>query len=163
MQYSMLRASLVPTAAASLVLAVSGCGSGTKTTPTLAQFAAQANEICVTLTAQQESIEARFRGLERAGWSTNKASAALWRESVLVSRVADAKVDGLRRPPSQAATIAQLVVGYFEEAADENNISNAYASQDVAAAQVAGQAFLRLAKRDAAVARTRGMTDCAKA
>ena len=146
-------------AAALAALATAGCGSSTPV-PTLAQFAERANEICVDLTQQQGAIGARPALAET---DQTAADAQEWREIEAVSREADAKVQALPRPPAETATIAQLVAGYFQEANDEHTLADAYASGDAAAVRAADNRFITLARRDAAVARSLGMTDCAKA
>jgi hypothetical protein len=138
-----------------------GCGSANKPA-TRAQFADRANAICRTLTRQQIEIEGR-------AWSraqtvpTDQAYAREWRETEAVSRVADARVQALSRPPAQAHIIERLVAGYFEEADYEAIVANAFAGGDAVAVETAYRASNDLAKRDAVVARSLGMTDCAKA
>jgi hypothetical protein len=143
-------------------LSAVGCGSASKPTTALAQFASQANEICRALTQQQLEIEARARA--RAETSpASQAYARAWRETEAVSRAADEKVQALARPGAEAGTIKRLVVGYFEEADREKIVANAYASGDAVAVETAYRSSNALAKRDALVARSLGMTDCAKA
>jgi hypothetical protein len=162
MQERMLKVS--PAAAAVLAALVAvGCGSTTKPASTIAQFAEQANEICAGLTQQQRAIEARTRAIAQTGQGTSQAFARQWRETATVSRVADTKFGALPRPPAEADTIEQLAAGYFQEANDEDAIANAYASRDAAAVETSERAFLGRARRDAAVASSLGMTDCAKA
>lgn len=155
----MRRASLA-VAVALVALSAVGCGSASKSS-TMAQFTEQANEICVRLSQEQGAIEARTRTLGRA--DPRQALARQWREAAVVSRAADAGIQALPRPPAQADTITHLVAGYFEEANDEERLAEAYASGDSVAGRAASRAFIGLAKRDAAVAGSLGMTDCAKA
>jgi hypothetical protein len=134
-----------------------GCGGvASKPAPTLAQFAGQANQICVRLTQQQAAIEERAR---LAGGTAQ----AVWREVVGVSRTADSQVQALPRPPAEAHTIELLVAGYLQEADDEASLASAYASGDRAAVKAAGATFTALARADARVASQLGMSACAKA
>jgi hypothetical protein len=144
------------TVAVTLAAVTAGCGSTAKPIATLMQFAGQANEICLRLSHEQAAIEAHSR-------PSGETAEAVWREVVAVSRVADVKVKALPRPPAQARTIERLVAGYFEEAGDEENIANAYASGDPAAVKIAYATWIALARRDARVARELGMIACAKA
>jgi hypothetical protein len=151
----MFKMSLV-VAATFAAVAVAGCGSTAKPGATLADFASQANEICMTLSQEQAMIEAHSR-------LPGKTPQAMWREVVAVSRAADVTVAALPRPPAQAHTIERLVAGYFEEARDEERIANAYARGSSITVDAAFATFIALARRDAGVAHQLGMIACAKA
>jgi hypothetical protein len=69
----------------------------------------------------------------------------------------------LPKPSAQANVIDQLVAAYFQEAQDEEEIARAYGTNEADRVQTAFATFLSLARRDAAVARSLGMTACAKA
>jgi len=125
-------------------------------TTTLAQFDARANEICMTLTREQEAIGRRSRVLRETG-------EGIWHELVAISRSADRGVRALPKPSAKADVIDRLVVAYFQEAQDEEEIASAYATNNADRIQTAFATFLGLARRDAAVAHTLGMTACAKA
>jgi hypothetical protein len=125
-------------------------------TTTLAQFDARANGICMTLTREQEAIEQRSR-------IPGETGEAVWHELVAASRSADNEVRASPKPLAQASVIDQLVVAYFREAQDEEEIASAYGANEADRIQTAFATFLRLARRDAAVARRLGMTACAKA
>lgn len=144
-------------------MSLAGCGktgAPTQTTvasaTTLAQFDARANEICRTLARQQEAIESRSHVLGATG-------EAVWHEVVAVSRAADDEVRALPRPSAQASVIDRLVGAYFREARDEEEIASAFGTGDADRIRAAFATFQSLARRDAAVARSLGMTACAKA
>jgi hypothetical protein len=145
------------------VVAISGCGSAVAPPPTLAQFAREANQICAQLSSEQEPFAARLEALDRIPGANSGQVAAAWRGLESVSHAADVKVGELPRPPAQADVIRQLVAGYFEEASNELDLANAFASQDAIAIEAAQQIYIRLAISHATVARRLGMTDCAKA
>jgi hypothetical protein len=126
------------------------------TTTTLAQFDALANEICRTMTREQEAIERRSRDPGETG-------EAVWHELVAASRSADNEVRALPKPPAQANVLDHLVVAYFQEAQDEEEIASAYRTNEADRIQAAFATFLSLARRDADVARSLGMIACAKA
>lgn len=123
---------------------------------TLAQFDARANEICMTLTRQQEAIES---GSDAPG----KTGEAVWHEIVAVSRTADSEVKALPEPSAQASVIDPLVAAYFQEARDEEDLASAFGTGDADRVQTAYRTLLSLSQRDAAVARSLGMIACAKA
>jgi hypothetical protein len=147
-----------------LCLSLVSCGqagapahaAGSTTTTTLAQFDARANEICRTLTQEQEAIERRSR-------DTGQTGEAVWHELVAVSRSADNEVKALPQPPAQADVLDHLLVAYFQEAQDEEEIASAYRTNEADRIQAALATFLGLARRDADVARSLGMIACAKA
>lgn len=153
----MRKASLAVVAVA-VALMAAGCGTvASKPAPTLAQFAAQANELCGTLTQEQEAISARWaHGFNHGVGETE------WIDLENVSREADAKIQGLPRPPAEARTIEQLMLWYAEELTYEGNYASAAEHRDVLNAEVAFRTFIADAKRNAAVARRLGMTTCAK-
>jgi hypothetical protein len=126
------------------------------TTTTLAQFDARANEICRTLTREQEAIERRSRDPGETG-------EAVWHELVAASRSADREVRALPKPPAQANVLDHLIVAYFQEAQNEEEIASAYGTNEADRIQAAFVTFLSLARRDADVARSLGMIACAKA
>jgi hypothetical protein len=69
----------------------------------------------------------------------------------------------LPKPPAQANVLDHLIVAYFQEAQNEEEIASAYGTNEADRIQAAFATFLSLARRDADVARSPGMIACAKA
>jgi hypothetical protein len=146
--------------AAAATATLVGCGSSSGRPATLAQFAHQANEICMRLSVQQGPLEARQQAAENRG--DRQALAAVFRADAAVSREAGAKVQALSRPPTQAAEIKQLVDAYFQEAADRSSLATALSRGDVRSEASLNRASDSLTHGAAEVARSLGMTACAK-
>ncbi len=141
-----------------LILATAGCGSSSKSTVTLQQFAARANAICLMLTQQQGEIAERHR--EDLPTAQNAVSER--EETITVSRAADQRVRDLPRPAAEASTIARLADSYFEEAAAEQAVVRAISHGDRAEVELALSTADNLTRQNAAVARGLGMFDCSK-
>jgi hypothetical protein len=142
-----------------LALLLAGCGSSKPAPPTLRQFAASANQICLHLSAQHAAIDARFAHVP----VNSETEAALWHLTEQASREADQQVKALMRPPAQTSTIAKLVDGYYEEADFEHDIYMAYAGYQTDGAHVWRLMLMRQSISDAAIARSLGMNACVKA
>ncbi len=142
--------------------ALAGCGSSSTPSPTLAEFAQRASDVCTGLSSERQALYARAHALEQSNPSDSEGFAALTREFAAVSRDADAKVQALARPPAQAGTISQLVTGYFQEATDVSSLASAVARRDARSLTLLVGASKALAESDAAVARSLGMTACAR-
>jgi hypothetical protein len=154
-----MRKVLLAVVAVAVALMAAGCGSvASKPAPTLAQFAAQANELCGTLAQEQEAISARWAH----GFKPEGVGETEWIDLSHVAREADSKIGALPRPPAQARTIEQLMLWYAEELTYEGNYASAAEHREVLNAEVAFRTFIADAKRNAAVARRLGMTTCAK-
>ena len=67
------------------------------------------------------------------------------------------------KPPAQANVLGNLIVAYFQEAQNEEEIASAYRTNETDRIQAACATFLSLARRDADVARSLGMIAGAKA
>jgi hypothetical protein len=157
-----MRRAWIVVVAVTAAAALSGCGALGRPAPTLAQFASQANRICLRLSVEQAPRAAELEQLARL--DVREAQLAVpWREIQAVSYVADRDVSELPRPPDQASVIARLVAGYFKEASNEADLVAALTAENRAAVTSLRQTNFDLATRNAEVARGLGMTDCAKA
>jgi len=153
-----MRKVLLAAAAVLVGLIVGGCGVAAKPAPTLAQFAAQANEVCNTLSEEQAAVAARWA----RGFPAHGVGETEWIDLEHVAREADAKIQGLPRPPAQDRAIEQLMQWYGEELGYEVNYASAAEVHNVLDAEVAYRAFIADAKRNASAARRLGMSACAK-
>src|ERR1700677_2608595 len=134
-----LRPALVLLASVLTVLCA-GCGAsnshvasvhaGAESTPTgvstRAQFVAQAQQICQTLSAQEKPLRARQETLKSLPTATaDKLFVSLVDQVVTLSRAAERKLAALPRPPSDARAISKLLAGFSEEIKDAGAIANA--------------------------------------
>jgi hypothetical protein len=159
-----------------IAVLLSACGTtGTPTTtvhadvsastpnalPTKARFAAQAQAICVTLSAQEKPLEARQGSLKGLPITTaEKAFVSLARQVVVLSRAADSKLERLPRPPSDARAIEQLLRSFSEEATDATGIADAAANQESTAGEAAEGALKKSIAANSSLAAAYGMKDC---
>jgi len=132
--------------------------TSSKPTPTMTQFIAQADEICKTLKSEQAQVKQRFSESSKGV----TAAVQLGRQGITFSRAANAKLQALPKPASEAATIEKLLTGYGEEATDGTNALDALAHKEISAEEAAQAALTKVEAFDDGVAQTLGLKVCGK-
>jgi len=158
------------------MMAAAGCGStsaqpsahvGTSTAAaappgaTRAQFLVAANGICRGLHSQQEPLNARAQALTQDTPAARRALAALLRRSVTFGRAADAKLQGLSRPPGEATVIGRLVSGYEHEAAEVAAYAESLTKLEPEKQRFASGALEGTTATDRKLAESLGLKGCA--
>jgi hypothetical protein len=167
------RSALVMTFA---VMAVAGCGStgtpsvsvhagtsaGTPTAGTTrAHFIAAADEICRALHSQQRPLNARVQALTQDTPAARSQLQALFRQSVIYARAADAKLQALPRPLGDATTINKLFNGYGREADEVTSYTDALTKLEPEKQTFASGSLERTTASDRTLAESLGMQACA--
>jgi uncharacterized protein YceK len=162
----------VVVAVAVAVLMVSGCGStGTTTaavptsapaaTSTKAHFVARAEEICRTLSAQEEPLKAQqesLKGLPSA--SADSVFVSLVRQVLAISKAANSKLHALPQPAGDAQAIDKLLAGFSEQVAEVSSIADAATRQESAVGEAAEGALKRSIADNSGLADAYGMKAC---
>ena len=159
-------------AAILVALLCTGCGSNSTSstssqanqsasTGTKAQFVAQAQRICSTLSEQEKPLKARQETLKRlpAGVAA-KTFAALVHQVIALSQAAASKLQMLPQPAGDTDAIKKLLSGFAGETSDAAAIGNAAASQEASTAEAVEYALRRTIADTRALAAEYGMTDC---
>jgi hypothetical protein len=156
--------------------AVAGCGStgtpsvsvhagtaaGTPTsTTTRARFVTAADNICRALHSQQRPLNARVQTLTQDTPATRSQLQSLFRQSVIFARAADAKLQALPQPPSDAAAINKLITGYDREADEVASYTDALTNLEPEKQAFASGSLERTTATDRTLAEGLGMQVCA--
>jgi hypothetical protein len=153
------------------MLLLAGCGgsgssTGQSTTAagsgpaTRAQFTAQAEAICHTLTAKEQALKQRVAALEHVSGSQEKAAAPLIGQIVALRLAANEKLAALSEPPNDAVRVGRLVAGLFGETDDIAKVQQAFATGDRPGAEAAEQALFTTHAHDQKRARALGLQAC---
>jgi hypothetical protein len=163
-------------AAALAALLCSGCGGSGSTsstgthaggaTPTTAsttkaQFVAQAETICRTLSAQEKPLQARQEALK--GLAPEVADAefvSIVGKVVAYSQTAAGKLQALARPPGDAQAIEKLLSSFSQETTDVKAIEQAARKQESTPGEEAQDALRKTIDEHLALAEAYGMKDC---
>lgn len=132
-----------------------------KPAPSKAQFVAQTEEICRTLSSREKPLKARqeaLKGLPTAEY--DKDFVAVANQVVTLSRTAAEKLKALPRPSGDGASIEKALATYSEEIADVANISYAVANQESSAGEAAVAALKRSIAANQGLAESFGLKDC---
>jgi hypothetical protein len=155
--------------------AAAGCGSagtpsvsvhtataaGAPRSETRAHFIAAADEICRALHSQQKPLNARVQALTQDTPAALSQLQALFRQSVIYARAADAKLQALARPPGDATAIEKLFAGYDREAAEVASYTEGLAKKEPEKQSFASGSLERTTASDRTLAESLGMTACA--
>jgi hypothetical protein len=159
-----------------VALAVAGCGSTSKPTvsattgtsaaaptpsATTARFIVAADGICRTLRSEQQPLNARVQALTQETATARAQLQALLRQSIVFARAADAKLQALPRPPSDAATIERLLAGYRQEAAEVSSFADVLTKQEPEKQRFVLGSLERATASDRALAKSLGLKLCA--
>jgi hypothetical protein len=173
-----MRDQLRPTlvlAASVLALLCSGCGSsdshdasvhaGAESTPTgvatKAQFIAQAQAICHTLSASEKPLKARQETLKSLPTATaGRLFVSLVDQVVKLARAADRKLEALPRPASESQAIDKLVAALTEEVNDAVSIADAARSEESSSGEASEEALKRSIAANVSSASSYGMKAC---
>jgi hypothetical protein len=119
---------------------LTGCGSSSSstTTPatsppagrqavTRAQFIAQADALCQTAQNELAPLKARIESLSSSSETATalRQAAALLRQSILITRATQKKLEALARPPADTATIEKMLTGMGEETTYKKDAADA--------------------------------------
>ena len=108
------------------LLALAGCGgTGARTAPTRAQFAAQADAVC-RFEAEKLSRAAAFEHAPVAAFSSVPR---LIRQAVAIRELADSRLEALRVPAGQAAAIGRWLTARTVAATLQRDAAEAPAGQ----------------------------------
>jgi hypothetical protein len=161
-----------------VAVAAAGCGSTStpsasvraqasagRTTPsaTTAGFIAGADAICQTLHSQQERLNGRVQALTHETAAARTQLQALIRQSVVFARAADAKLQALPQPPSEAAAIDRLLAGYAHEAAEVSSFAGSLTNQELERQRFFSGSLERTTASDSKLAESLGLKVCAAA
>lgn len=159
-----------------VAVAVAGCGStgtpsasvhagtaaGTPTPgATTARFVAAADAICRALHSQQQRLNTRVQALTQETAAAKAELEALLRQSVVFARAADAKLQALPPPPSDAAAINRLLAGYAQEAAEVSSFADSLTNQEPERQKFASGSLERTTASDGKLAESLGLKVCA--
>lgn len=161
-----------------VAMAVAGCGSTgapsasvhaetSAETPTssatTAHFIAAADAICRALHSQQEPLDARVQTLTHETAAARAQLQELIRQSVVFARAADAKLQALPQPPSEAADIDRLLAGYAHEAAEVSSFAGSLTNQELERQRFFSGSLERTTASDSKLAESLGLKVCAAA
>jgi hypothetical protein len=153
-------------------LLCAGCGSSSTpststqanqstSTATRAQFVAQAERICSTLSQQEKPLKARQETLKQLpAAAAAKAFVALVHQVVALSRATASKLQALPQPAGDTQSIKKLLSSFSGEAGDAIAIANAAASQEASTGEAVQDALRRTIAENRALAAEYGMKDC---
>jgi hypothetical protein len=159
-------------AAVLAALLCSGCGGSASTSSTgthageaasttKAQFVAQAETICRTLSAQEKPLQARQEALK--GLAPEVADAefvSIVGKVVAYSQAAAGKLQALARPPGDAQAIEKLLSSFSQETTDVKAIEQAARKQESTPGEEAQDALRKTIDEHLALAEAYGMKDC---
>ena len=163
-----------------VAMAATGCGStgtpsasvhaetsvgGTPTpSATTVRFIPAADAICRTLHSQQERLDASIQALTHETAAARAAARvqlqALIRQSVVFARAADAKLQALPQPPSEAAAIDRLLAGYALEAAEVTSFAGSLTNQELERQKFSSGSLERTTASDRKLAKSLGLKVC---
>jgi hypothetical protein len=137
-------------------------GSGsTSSSATKAQFVAQAEAICRTLSAQEKPLKARQQALK--GLSAEAADAEFVEivgKVVAYSQAAESKLSALTRPAADAQSIETLLSSLSQETTDAKAIEQAARKQESSSGEQAQDALKRTIDENLPEAEKYGMKEC---
>ena len=159
---------LVATVATLALAGCGGSGSGASTakTPagsssTKAQFAARAETICRSLSAQEKPLKARQELIKHLSVAASeKAFIKLVGELVDFSNTAGSKLKALPRPAADAAKIEQLLEAFRGQTADVAEIARAVSHQETANGEAAAASLKRSVDNNSSAAEGLGLKEC---
>ena len=128
---------------------------------TTARFIVAADEICRALRSQQQPLNARVQALTQETAAARAQLQALLRQSVVFARTADAKLQALPRPPSDAAAIDKLFNGYDQEATEVRSFADILTKGEPEKQRFALGSLERTTASDRALAKSLGLKVCA--
>lgn len=155
-----------------LVLVCAGCGSSstpttagngssTAGTATKAQFIAQAERICATLSSEEKPLRARQETLKGLPVATaDKEFVSLVHQLVAFSRTAATKLTLLSQPPQDAQSIKKLLTSFSVESTDATDIASAASRQESNTGEADEQALRKSIANSRTLAAEYGMKDC---
>ncbi len=154
---------------------LSGCRSSSSTTSTpaspatqstagtatKAEFIAQAEAICRSLSAAEKPLEAQQAALKGEATATSGgAFVTIARKVVALSRATDAKLHALPRPPADARAIDTLLASFTEDVNFANELAQAAAKQESSIGEAAERGLRNSISRNAQLADAYGMKVC---
>jgi hypothetical protein len=141
------------------LLALVGCGAtGTRPPPTKAQFAVQADAVC-RFEAEKLSRAAAFERAPVAAFSTVPR---LIRQAVAIRELADARLEALRVPAGEAATIGRWLTARTVAATLQRDAAEAPAGQYPKATRDLDEALSRARALEHRLSEGHGFTICGK-
>ncbi len=128
---------------------------------TPARFIAAADAVCHALHTQQERLNTRVQALTHETAAARAQLQALIRQSVVFARAADAKLQALPQPPSEAAAIDRLLAGYTREAAEVSGFAGALTNKELERQRFFSGSLERTTASDSKLAESLGLKVCA--
>jgi hypothetical protein len=138
-----------------------GGASSTSASTTKAQFVAQAEAICRTLSSQEKPLKARQESLK--GLPPEAADAefvSIVSKVVTYSQTAAGKLNALALPPGDAPAIEKLLLSFSEETGDAKAIEQAARKQESTPGEDAQDALRKKIDENLPQAEAYGMKDC---
>ena len=162
-------------AAVLAALVCAGCGSSstsgtnahtsgsasTSSTATKAQFVAQAEAVCRTLSAQERPLKTRQESLK--GLSPDLADTAfvaIVEKVIAYSQAASGKLAAIPRPAADGQAVEKLLSSFSEETAEAKAIGQAARKQESGAGEDAQDALRKTIDANLPQAAAYGMKDC---
>jgi hypothetical protein len=135
--------------------------SSTSASTTKAQFVAQAEAICRTLSSQEKPLKARQESLKNLSPETGDTEfVAIVSKVVAYSQAAASKLEALPLPPDDAPAIEKLLLSFSEETGDAKAIEQAARKQESTPGEDAEDALRRTLDENLPQAEAYGMKDC---
>lgn len=163
-------------AAVLAALLCSGCGGSASTSSTgaraqgatsssasstKAQYVAQAEAICRTLSAQEQPLKARQESLKTlAPEAADTAFVSIVAKLVAYSQAAARKLHALAPPAGDTQAVEQLLSSFSQETADAKAIEQAARKQESTPGEEAQDALKKTIDEHLALAERYGMKDC---
>jgi hypothetical protein len=153
---ALLCASCGSTGKASTAAGASGAEASAK-----ANFVAQAQHICSTLSTQEKPLKARQEALKGlSATAAAQAFVALVRQLVAFSHAASAKLKLIPEPPGDAGAIHQLLSGFAQETSAATALATAASKQESNTGETVQDALRSSIAHNRAAAQRYGMSQC---